>query len=351
LIKEAMMPITKRAFLIILASVLAVAGLVPVAEADSPRTPVPVYAPNGQAADPGIATDGEDFYTFITGGLAGVLKAPEVQGDWTAQGNALSRWPAWASGAGAVWAPDATRTEQGWVLYYALIAKGFGGQRCIGTAVADHPAGPYQPSDTPLICPILGGEDPVAGRPVPGSGVIDPSPFVDTDGTRYLAYKTQRSPGTIRLVKMAADGLHTAGEPSRELVRQHDSIENPVLVKRGDQYVLFASANWYDQCRYTTVWRRSTDIWSFADKPEHVLLDQANTGLCGPGGADVVSTEGDDTRPNRMILHGWVCSPTNTPCAGGDGPVTDPNKRRVLYVAVLTWGADGATPSVPAFLR
>lgn len=340
----------KPVLIILTSLLLVVAGLTPAAQA-GPPAPQPVYAPAGGAADPGITTDGEQFYTYTTGGLAQVLSASEPQGEWTAHGDALSRWPAWANGTGAVWAPDATRIGDDWVIYFALIAKGFNGQRCIGTAVADNPIGPYEPADSPLICPILDGEDPAADRPVPGSGVIDPNPFVDTDGTRYLTYKTQKSPGTIRLVKLAADGLHTAGEVSRELIRQHDSIENPALVKRGDQYVLFASANWYDQCRYSTVWRRSTDIWSFADKPEHVLLDEANTGLCGPGGADVVSTTGDDNAPDRMILHGWVCTPTNTPCAGGDGPVQDPNKRRVLYVAVLTWGDDGATPRVPTFLK
>ena len=39
----------------------------------------------------------------------------------------------------------------------------------------------------------------------------------------------------------------------------------------------------------------------------------------------------------------------NTPCQY-DGLVTDPKKRRVLYAAALTWGDDGATPAVPAFL-
>jgi len=53
--------------------------------------------------------------------------------------------------------------------------------------------------------------------------------------------------------------------------------------------------------------------------------------------------------PSRVILHGWVCSADNTPCQD-DGLVTDQKKRRVLYAAALTWGDDGATPAVPAFL-
>jgi len=323
----------------------AVALLAPgtIAQASSP-IPQPVYGPT--AADPGVVHDGDAYFAFMTGGLARVARADTPQGPWVAMPEALTRWGNWAAGTGAVWAPDAVRTSAGWVLYYSARAKGFNGQRCIGTAIADHPAGPYQPSDTPLICPILGGEDPAADRPNLTSGVIDPSPFQADDGKRYLLYKTQKTPGTIRMFPLSDDGLHGRGEVSRELVRHSDSIENPVLVQRGDHYVLFAAANWYDQCKYSTVWRRSTDLWSFADKTEHVLLDKSNTGLCGPGGADVVVTEDG---LSRIFLHGWVCSADNDPC-DFDGVVQDPNRRRVMYAAALTWGDDGATPHVPTFL-
>ncbi|SDT27841.1 glycoside hydrolase family 43 protein [Microlunatus soli] len=341
------------ALIIVLLAVGTAAVGMPRTASAGPTVPQPVYNPTSfEAADPGVATDGDQFKILSTGGLARTASAPTPQGRWRTGGNALTRWPAWASGTGAVWAPDLVQTEGAWVLYYALIARDFGGQRCIGTAIAETIDGPFTPADRPLICPVLDGEDPAADRPVAGSGVIDPSPFVDTDGTRYLLYKTQKAPGTIRMVQLSEDGRHVAGSASAELIRHDDSIENPVLVKRGDQYLLFASANWYDQCRYATVWRRSSDPWSFADKAEQVLLDQANTGLCGPGGADVTASNGsgEDADVDRLILHGWVCGGATTPCAGA-GQVTDPTKRRVVYAAVLTWGDDGATPAVPRFLR
>ncbi|MGD7705077.1 glycoside hydrolase family 43 protein [Microlunatus sp. Y2014] len=307
--------------------------------------PQPVLDP---AADPGLFREGGQYYAFMTGGRVRMATSASPEGPWTAlPGHALTEWPAWTTGRQATWAPDMDRTSAGYVLWFAAPAAGFGGQRCIGAAVSADPTGPYEPLATPLICPVNGGEDPVADRPNQTSGVIDPAPFVDTDGRRYLTYKTQKVPGTLRMVELTADGLHVAaGAISRELFRHVDSIENPVMVKRGSEYVLFASANWYDQCRYATVWRRSSDLWSFADKPEHVLLDQQNTGLCGPGGADVI-TGGDG--PDRMFLHGWVCPPDGEPCPY-EGLVTDPDKRRVMYAAVLTWGDDGATPRVPTFL-
>ena len=311
------------------------------------QAPEPVYSPGRDAAaDPGLVESDGAYYAFSTGGLAQVARARTAQGPWVSLPDALSRWGKWAAGTGAVWAPDAVRTEQGWVLYYSARAKGFAGQRCIGTAVSDHVAGPYEPADTPLICPILGGEDPVPGRPDPTSGVIDPSPFQAADGQRYLLYKTQKTPGTLRMVALTDDALHVSGPASRELLRHSDSIENPVMVQRGDTYVLFAAANWYDQCRYSTVWLRSDDKWSWTDKEEHVLMDQSSTGLCGPGGADLVVS---DDRPTRMVLHAWVCGETDAPCQF-EGVVTDPTKRRVMYAAAVTWGDDGATPRVAAFL-
>ncbi|MFE9958087.1 glycoside hydrolase family 43 protein [Micromonospora sp. NPDC005299] len=331
------------------AAVIAAAGTLavqaPGVQASAPA-PRPVYAPGQEAADPGIVRDGNDYYAFMTGGLARVAHANTPQGPWVRMPDALARWGEWASGQGAVWAPDAVHTPAGWVLYYAAQAKGFKGQRCIGTAVADRPAGPYQPAAKPLICPILDGEDPAADRPDQTAGVIDPSPFQTDDGKRYLLYKTQKTPGTLRMFPLSDDGLHGRAEISHELVRHADSIENPVMVQRGEYYVLFAAANWYDQCKYSTVWRRSTDLWSFADKEEHVLLDKGNSGLCGPGGADVVAT---GSGPSRIFLHGWVCSADNDPCRF-DGLVQDPNRTRVVYAATLTWGADNATPFVPAFL-
>ncbi|MVA74475.1 family 43 glycosylhydrolase [Auraticoccus sp. F435] len=343
-------PARRASRLVAVLAALAVAlglGLSPTADqaAADPAVPQPVLDP---AADPGIFREGHSYYAFMTGGRVKMATATHPQGPWTAlPGNALTRWPDWTTKTLAAWAPDVDRTSAGYVLWFAAPAAGFGGQRCIGAAVSQSPTGPYEPSDTPLICPVNGGEDPVADRPNQTSGVIDPAPFVDTDGRRYLTYKTQKTPGTLRMVELTADGLHLAeGAVSAELFRHDDSIENPVMVKRGEQYVLLASANWYDQCRYATVWRRSTDLWSFADKPEHVLLDQGNTGLCGPGGADVVTEDG----PDRMFLHGWVCPPDGEPCPY-EGLVTDPQKRRVMYAAVLTWGEDGATPQVPTFLR
>ncbi|MGH3659855.1 MAG: family 43 glycosylhydrolase, partial [Micromonosporaceae bacterium] len=139
-----------------------------------------------------------------------------------------------------VWAPDAWQTPAGWVLYYSAPARGMGGQRCIGVATADSVMGPYTPNDTPLVCPnpALGADDPVPGQPVANAGVIDPSPFRAADGRRYLLYRTQMTPSTLRMVPLESNGLNAVAN-SRELRRNSGIIENPVMVQRGNSYVLF----------------------------------------------------------------------------------------------------------------
>ena len=332
------------------AALAAIAVTAAVLLAPSPAAaaaPPPVFAPSGGIADPGVVRTNGDFYAFSTGTRAPLSRGDEAGGPWRDLANpALGSAAAWAD-PGAIWAPDAVQTSAGWVLYFSAPASGKNGQRCIGTATSDSVEGPYVPSISALICPggSHGADDPVAGRPVAGAGVIDPSPFQATDGRRYVLYKTQQTPSSLRMLQVDDAGL--AGiDTSQELVQNSGIIENPVMVQRGNYYVLLASRFGFDNCSYATVWMRSTGRWNFANAAEHTLLSTSGTGICGPGGADISpSLDGGW----RIFLHGWVCGSGTSPCRPADAPFTGPH-RRVLYAAVLNWGSDGATPSVGAFL-
>jgi len=179
----------------------------------------------------------------------------------------------------------------------------------------------------------------------PVGGVIDPSPFQADDGKRYVLYKTSKTPSSLRMLRVDEAGLAAIGD-SAELVQREGIIENPVMVQRGDRLVLFASRLGYTNCSYATVWMRSTGRWNFAGATEHSLLTTSDTGICGPGGADVAPALDGGT---RIFLHGWVCGTGTAPCRPADAPFTGAH-RRVLYAAVFNWGADGATPNVGAFL-
>ncbi len=318
--------------------------------------PLPVYAPHGtngepnEAADPGVVRDGGDFVAYTTGSLAPTARGDFASGPWVNTGHSLARLGAWSSGGG-VWAPDVVQTGAGWVMYYAAPATGMNGQRCIGVAVASSATGSFAPSDTPLVCPntALRADDTVPGRPVAGAGVIDPSPFQAADGKRYLLYKTQQTPSSLRMLQLRADGTRAAsGAVSKELVRNSGIVENPVMVQRGSQYVLMSSRYGYDNCSYATVWWRSTSRWSFDDNASHSLMTTSGTGICGPGGADVVAALDGGT---RLFLHGWLCDFSTGPKACTATTIANHSHHRAMYVAVLGWGSDGATPVVSKFLN
>ncbi|TDD24480.1 family 43 glycosylhydrolase [Nonomuraea diastatica] len=133
--------------------------------------------------DPDVIRAGSTFYAYSTSSRAGripVAEAPSPTGPWTVRGDALPGKPSWA-GDGGFWAPDVTRRADGHYLMYFTGPSTATKRMCIGAALSPTPLGPFRPiGDGPLVC------DPAEG------GDIDPSSFVDTDGTRYLLYKVVR---------------------------------------------------------------------------------------------------------------------------------------------------------------
>ena len=178
--------------------------------------------------------------------------------------------------------------------------------------------------------------------------MIDPSWFRDADGSSYLLYKTDRVPSTIRVVALTRDGQSVrSGANSLELLRSPGVLENPVLTRRAQGYVLLASEGDWTRCGYRTRWLRSTSLidWSVAETG--MLLDTGTTGLCGPGGADLVEGLGGRT---LVFLHGWTCRGTALPCAGSGKWDQKPRARgrRAMYAATLGWV--GGVPRVTGWL-
>lgn len=320
-----------------------VASWVMVSQLAAAAAPGPVYS-GSQVADPGVVRTGGNFYAFATGSKAPMFRGDEAAGPWTSLGPALAGVPGWAT-SGSVWAPDVVQTPAGWVMYFSLPAAGMNGQRCIGVATASAVTGPYTPQANPLICPggKNGAPDTVPGRPVAAAGVIDPSAFETSDGRRFILYKTQQTPSSIRMLRLNDNGTDWINNASGELYQNSGIAENPKMVQRGSTYVLFTSRYGYNSCGYVTAYFTSTNMWDFHGAAQHNLATQSNTGgLCGPGGADVTpSLDGGW----RIFIAAWVCSGTSPCTSSGVVPGT---ARRVLYAAILNW--DGATPSLGAFL-
>ena len=292
----------------------------------------------------------KDGYAAVSAGRRiNLATSPTPSGTWTVQGTVLPDGPPdWITSLGS-WAPELQRVGDSWVLYFSVLATGMSSnQRCIGAATASEPTGPFTYVTRPLVCPENGAGDPVPGRPLKDAGAIDPSVYQARDGGLYLLYKTQKLPATLRIVRLNSTGTQVReGATSRELVQSKAIIEHPLLVKRGNRFVLFASYRTYNTCKYRTIFMKARSIkpGAFQKAPRHELLTSRNTGVCGPGGADIAPTN----RGPRIFFNGWVCKQTK-PCPEGFNSHQAPERgRRVMYVRRLTWR--GSTPLRGSWVR
>lgn len=336
--------------LLLIAGVLSVAG--PALAAD----PVPRPVLDVDFADPAVVSTPGGLVAYATGDRVPHAWSRSADGPWRRGGSLLSHRPSW-SRDGGIWAVDVARVRGRWLLYYATPVKGMGEHgRCIGVARSTSARGPFRPvGRAPLVCPSYAGtptaQDPLLPRDptLPRAGVIDPSFFRDVDGTAYLLYKTDRIPSTLRIVALTRDGQSVGtGATSVELVRSPGVIENPVLTPRPEGYVLLISEGDWTRCGYRTRWLRSTALLDWTLAESGTLLDTATTGLCGPGGADLVETPDGRT---LAFLHGWTCRGTTLPCAGKGKWDHKPRQRglRSMYAARLDWV--GGLPVVAEWLR
>ncbi|WP_460787842.1 family 43 glycosylhydrolase [Nocardioides maradonensis] len=286
--------------------------------------PAPVLRDDTHAfGDPSVVSVGRARVMVATG--QGVIRGTlgRHARHWRWQPHALRRLPRWAA-PGPVWAPDLARIgRRRWVLYFAARVRGLGaGAHCIGVAISRSPYARFQPLDRrPLVCqsgaraPRAYDVAPVARR-MPRRGVIDPSYFRDRRGRSYLLYKTSGLPSTIRLVPLARGGLarrpHTRSVP---LVRSRGIVENPAMVRRGQDYYLFTSEGVWSTCGYHEVWRTSRLLRTWGGSGHTLLTRRSTHGLCGPGGADIAGP----ARRQTVYFHGWTGS------------------RRAMYAARLRW--------------
>jgi hypothetical protein len=201
----------------------------------------PAYA--GDFPDPFVLRVGALYYAFATGS-AGVKIQVMTSADrqhWAYLGDALANLPAWSS-FGSTWAPSVIALGGRFVLYYTTHDDSSGDQ-CISYATSASPSGPYQDTTTsPAICQTA------------LSGSIDPSPFVDTDGTPYLLWKSNGVAGSVSSQiwtgRLVPDGSGLLGSPT-VLVGQDQSweaptIEGPAMIRDGNQFDLFYTGNnWY----------------------------------------------------------------------------------------------------------
>ncbi|MFE2525188.1 glycoside hydrolase family 43 protein [Streptomyces sp. NPDC059382] len=283
------------------------------------RAPVGEPVLNQDFPDPDVVKVGGTYHAYATntGGKNIQHATSRDLTHWSVDpGSVLPALGAWAEELpGQVWAPEVYANGRGFTMQYTARDRA-SGRQCVGVALASSPAGPFRPAgDAPLVCPVASG------------GAIDAAGHTE-NGRRYLLWKSDgnccRADTWIHLQPTTWDGTRTTGDPV-PLIRQDRDwegalVEAPTLVKRGDRYVLFYSADAYGGDGYKIGYAVADALTGpYTKAPEPLVTTESLAGAVrGPGGQDVVTGPGGR---DRLLFHGW--SP--------DG------RGRVMYLADLVF--------------
>lgn len=309
-------------------------GLVPVDIVEGLIKGKPIF--NGDFADPfGLMDSGENLYLYATNTTTAnipvlvVTRGDTFLGEYL--GDALPTLPSWTV-KGDQWAPSVwARPDGTFVMYYTtpapLQALDEPRRQCISRATANAPGGPFTDDSTgPMICPLEQG------------GAIDPSVFVDADDTPWLIWKADGNccglPTTIYSQRLAADGLSTAGPPHELLTDdqawQAGVVEGPSMVRRGDQYVLFFSANNWDSADYAIGVAECDSITGPCTQPLDKPWMKSAQDYSGPGGQEFFDAPGGIW----MVHHGFL-----------PGQAGTPNGERRLYLDLIDFPTGAEVPA------
>ena len=251
--------------------------------------------------DPFVLSTEVGFYAYATNGGGSniqVMTSPDLL-TWDGAPDALPVLAGWAQ-AGNTWAPGVLTWNGTYVMFYAC-REPTAGRQAISVATSDQPGGPFTDTSTqPLVYQLdLGGS-------------IDPSPFVDDDGTAYLVWKADSNainqPSTIWLQAIGPDGTTLTGTPI-ELLRydapwENPLIEAPSIVEAGSTYFLFYSANWWNTDRYSIGYAIATAVGGpYIKTTTSKAWFASDAEVAGPGGQEWFT---DNTGQLRMAYHGWT---------------------------------------------
>jgi hypothetical protein len=277
--------------------------------------------------DPSVILVGQTYFAYATNSVAGniqIIDSTDLS-HWTAVGNALPSLPAWAT-PNNTWAPSVAMIGGTFVLYYAANVAGTADE-CISVATASQPQGPFHDMSTaPLECQkSLGGS-------------IDPSSFIDTNGSQYLVWKSG-GPGSSRIWSQPLVPSGTtfvpATNPTSLLVPDQPweagTVEAPDLITTGGHYYLFYSGNNWNSSNYAVGVATCTGPLGPCNDASPKPILSSGSGLAGPGGESVFA---DAAGTFWMAFHAWV-----------PGAVGFPNSRD-LYLRRLTFS--GPVPTVAA---
>jgi Glycosyl hydrolases family 43 len=270
--------------------------------------------------DPFILRQGSTYFAFATnGGASNIQTASSTDlAHWTVLGDALPNLPVWAvANAGLTWAPAILQTSPGSFTMYYTARDAASGFQCVSSAASSTPAGPYVDSSTSaFVCQVSGAQS--------LCGSIDPSPFVDADGTTYLVWKSDENaaacarPTRLWSAPLGADGRSLSGPPTQLLITdqswQQGIIEGPAMTSVGGIYYLLYSANNYQSSAYAMGY---ATCLSPGGPCKNVSVDSpaisSGGSALGPGGGSFFD---DALGAHWLVYHGWT-APSTTYAGGG----------------------------------
>jgi hypothetical protein len=244
----------------------------------------------------------EDYHVFSSENLT----------DWTDHGVILTQKDVpWADpNAFAMWAPDSVFKDGKYYFYFPTKDKN--GEKRIGVAIGDKPAGPFTPQANYM--------DGVVG--------IDPDVFIDKDGSAYMSWSRNDA---LVMAKLKPDMLEIDGEiKALDYLPKKGLQEGPFMLERKGVYYLTYPhvANKIERLEYATA---SSPMGPFTWKG--VLLDESETG-CWTSHHSIVEYRGQW----YLFYHDRDLSP-------------DFDKRRSIRADKLYFNDDGSIRKVTPTLR
>ncbi len=246
--------------------------------------------------DPGVitlndATGSRVFYLVSTGGSFPIRRSTNLI-TWEETGAFAmpERMAPWAPDGSRNWAPELHQIGDKIVLYYTSSDHRRDAQRpdplAIGAAWADDILGPYHHLEEPIV-------------PAGTHGTIDATYFRDGD-RHWLYWKTDGNccglPTDIIARELAPDGLSFLedSEPQTiltpDLDWEHNLIEGPWLLKRGEWVYMFYSAGSYVTNYRNGVARSRSPLGPFEKLPEPWL--RGSDDVRAPGHGSFLNLDG-----------------------------------------------------------
>lgn len=256
--------------------------------------------------DPSVIAVPGGYFVYATNihpGTAARINVPVLftrdLTNFTLLGDALPTLPAWAE-AGYTWAPDVSRVQGGYRMYFTARKAGgpLPGGQVIGVASSATPRGPFLAEAAPLIeMTELGG-------------AIDPSSLRTRAGQHYLYWKSDgNAVGQVPVLwgaPLSEDGRHLDDRPT-ELLRatapwERALIEAPQVIEVGGRYHLFYSCADYGDDSYAVGHAVSAaPLGPFVKTGTSPVLS-SYAGVAGPGHTSAFRAQ--DGRW-QLAYHGW----------------------------------------------